>query len=74
MRSAIQPYAISYMTLRRLMGLQRLFRFSLFGMKVIMPNLFGSENCIYSVELSIVLVIKELISVQNNFKNSHVNP
>lgn len=67
MRSAIQPDAFLYMTLRRLMGRQFFGNYLCFpyiGMQVIIPNLFGSKNCIYSLELLIALVIKELISVQ----------
>lgn len=77
MRSAIQPEAILYMTLRRLIGrhfFKNCLSFPYFGMQVIIANLFGSENCINSLELLIALAIKELISVQKNLKNSHVNP
>lgn len=49
MRSAIQPEAILYMTLRRLIGRQffkNCLGFPYFGMQVIIANLFGSENAL----------------------------
>lgn len=70
MRSAIQPEAILYIILRRLIGRQffkNCLGFPSFGMQVTIPYLFGSINCINSLELLIALVIKELISVQKKF-------